>query len=296
MASLLHLSAAAASGAPAHSAWAVSTWHGETAYAIETSRWRAIVSIDRARLVHFGPAGSDENLVYAPETMHEPIGWGGHRAWLGPQLEWAAIWPPAAAWESRPPDAIEARDSRLELTMAQTGDGWPRISRLYEIEAGQLACRVQIHPGGTRAVQVMHVLQVTMPPELTATVAPREGFPHGFVLLPPIGGRKMTTSPDPLPTQVERRAAPLVALRRGDRPEKYGFAPQTLVASGERHELHVGRGPVAGFEVGAPDEGFYSQIYLGPSSSTVIELEQLSPRFKAGEAAEFTMLLEVRAR
>ncbi|MBE2212306.1 MAG: hypothetical protein IAE82_00430, partial [Opitutaceae bacterium] len=53
---------------PAADTWVETTWRGERAFVSESAGWRAIVSLERGRLVHFGPAGADDNLLFvSPE-------------------------------------------------------------------------------------------------------------------------------------------------------------------------------------------------------------------------------------
>ena len=132
----------------AEETWQSVRWHDEQAYELETTPWRAIVSVERGRLVHFGPARSEINFVFAPATKDAPDGWGGHRVWLGPQVTWKNIWPPPDAWEKSAPEKVASTGSRLELTLPGAGDGWPRISRVYELVDGKLACRVLVAAGG----------------------------------------------------------------------------------------------------------------------------------------------------
>jgi hypothetical protein len=75
--------------------------------------------------------------------------------------------------------------------------------------------------------------------------------------------------------------------------DKLSFPPQTLVARiGEyRLSLECGesRGPVAA----APDDGFYTQVYIGNPQGPVVEIEQFSPQWQAGAAGEFTMYVSL---
>ena len=142
---------------------------------------------------------------------------------------------------------------------------------------------------------MIQILQTPPPTDLTVPVQPSAAHPRGFVLLPPVAGRREAVAAFELPAQIEAGAG-TVRLHQGDQPEKAGFLPQQLNAAFGTTWLHVGRGPIAGDVVGAPDFGFYSQVYLGEARTPVIELEQLSPLFRAGEAAEFTMLLDVSGR
>ena len=49
--------------------WKETVWRGETAFEARTVGWRAIVSVQRGRLVHFGPVDDGTNLLYeSPEA------------------------------------------------------------------------------------------------------------------------------------------------------------------------------------------------------------------------------------
>ncbi|HYF73859.1 MAG TPA: hypothetical protein VD864_13605, partial [Nocardioides sp.] len=68
--------------AAAEGAWQETTWRGEAAFEASAGGWRAFVSVERARLVHFGPADEAVNLLFETERRDHPQGWGGHRVWL----------------------------------------------------------------------------------------------------------------------------------------------------------------------------------------------------------------------
>lgn len=93
--------------------WTPTTWNGEAAWASSAQGWRAVVSVPRARLMHFGPDGSEVNLLLAPPTRANPNRLGGHRLWLGPQTEWPGFWPPPAAWEYHEAGTIGAASGVL---------------------------------------------------------------------------------------------------------------------------------------------------------------------------------------
>ena len=46
-------------------------------------------------------------------------------------------------------------------------------------------------------------------------------------------------------------------------------------------------------EVAAPDEGFYTQVYIGNPKEPVVEIEQFSPQWQAGAAGEFSMYVSL---
>ena len=86
--------------------WQSVTWNGEPAWASTSQGWRAVVSVTRARLMHFGPAERDLNLLLAPVTRANRNRLGGHRLWLGPQTSWPKFWPPPEAWEYKEPATV----------------------------------------------------------------------------------------------------------------------------------------------------------------------------------------------
>ena len=71
------------------------------------------------------------------------------------------------------------------------------------------------------------------------------------------------------------------------------FPPQALVARFPGFALRVEPGISRGLEAGTPDRGFYTQVCPGDRSMLVIELEQMSPLYRAGESAEFTMWMNL---
>jgi len=251
--------------------WEAITWYGERALASTSAGWRAVVSLERARLMAFGPAGSDANLLLAPPTRANRNMLGGHRLWLGPQSAWG--WPPPAAWEYKEPESWQADGGTLRLVMGDAGDGWPRLTRVYAWDGPRLACRAEI-TGGTRAVQIAQ---------------PEAAFPAGYVELPSTAGP--FAAEFAVPPHVAR-AGDSIRLHHIAQVMKFGFRPQTLAGEDAGRPLRVRRGPMSGTPAGAPDEGFFSQVYLSGPDGNFIELEQLSPLFAAGAPASFTVILD----
>ena len=273
--------------------WSETTWNGERAVAAESEGWRAVVSLDRGRLVHFGPADVPENLLFVSDTRGADGGWGGHIVWLGPQIEWPAIWPPLAAWERSAATSHAVRDGWLELVMAESGAGWPRLTRAYRWDGDALLCRVGL-AGGTHASQVMQIVQV--PASATVHVAragPSAGAPAGFFLLR-VGEQEQVVREFAWPTQAVRGADGALAWRPADTAIKLGFVPQPLVATIGAYELVVAPAGETGVVAGEIDGGFTTQLYLGRKGVPFIELEQLSSRFAAGGEASATMRLSAR--
>lgn len=282
--------ATAAEAAPAH-VWTATTWNGENACALETTVWRAVVSVERGRLVEFGLNGGATPLLFAPETRDTPLGWGGHRVWLGPQLTWPAVWPPPPQWESSAAAAVRAEGARLELDAPDAGDGWPRFTRIYELADGKLACRVRI-AGGTRPVQIIQILQTPATTEASFRLHEvDETYPRGFVLLPPLAVRKHAVAAQEIPPQMRLVGGGAARLRHTGTTGKFGFPAQTIVARNGVLVWQIAREPLQVAVVDEPDDGFNSQIWLGGAEVPIVELEQLSPRFAAGAEAEFSIVI-----
>jgi hypothetical protein len=265
--------------------WQPTRWHGEEAYVCETRWWRAVVSIDRGRLVHFGPPGDPVGYLHAPASRDDPEGWGGHRVWLGPQSAWPAVWPPEPAWEASAAESFRVEGRQLFLVMPASGYGWPRITRIYEPLGDLLACRVRIDASGTRDAQIVQIVQTRPARDLSVPLGRTLRAPEGFVLLPPIDGRTEVQRPDPLPPHASF-VGERVRLVQHERPEKFGFRPRPLVAwYPEDRFLELGRGALYGLAIADPDEGYFSQVYLAAAHTPIVELEQLSPLMRAGLAA-----------
>ncbi|HLP02917.1 MAG TPA: hypothetical protein VK163_12890 [Opitutaceae bacterium] len=283
----------AVGGATAQTAnWEPTTWRGERAFALATERWRAVVSVERGRLVHFGPAEEPRcNLLFETETRDDPFSWGGHRVWLGPQALWG--WPPPEAWERAAAANVAIDGARLELTMPDAGRGFPRLRRIYEVSEGRLACRVAVAAGGTEAVQVMQILQTPRDTVVELTSAPSAAWPRGYCRVGGAVGPVMVPS-FPLPAGVTERGT-AVRVEFAGRSDKLAFPPQTLAATARGRRLMLAFGESRGAEVAAPDAGFFTQVYIGDPQSPVVEIEQLSPQWAAGAAGEFSMYLELAA-
>jgi hypothetical protein len=269
--------------------WKQTTWNGEQAFSAATKSWQAIVSIERARLIYFGSADGAHNLLYAPRTRNAPAGWGGHRVWLGPQTNWAAGWPPPAAWEKSVPEKVSAEGSHLVLQMADAGAGWPHLARDYFWTGGRFHCRVHA-TGGNRAAQIIEILQVPPSAEVELSAPSIPLAPRGYVQLHL--GRHPSPQPEfPTPPHATRKGDQLV-LRFCDVMDKFGFTAQPIRARIGSSVLRLDRGATTGRVVSTPDEGFVTQVYLGSGESPLIELEQLSPLFAAGGDATFEIVLD----
>lgn len=276
---------------PSRADWQSATWNGEPAWESRAGGWRAVVSATRARLMHFGPADRDVNLLLAPPARNNPNRLGGHRLWLGPQTEWPAFWPPPAAWEYREAERAAIEGGVLRLAMGDAGAGWPRLVRTYRWQGSSLVCGAEMS-GGARAVQFIHILQVPTDTRVRAEVHPADAFPTGYVRL--LSGAGPFTARFAPPAHASLAGDQLTLRHTGD-VGKYGFRPQALTGTRSGYELVVTRGAQTGTVVDEPDEGFLSQVYLSEAREPFVEIEQLSPRFAAGQPASFEMILTGRA-
>ncbi|MDQ5981081.1 MAG: hypothetical protein QG602_4059 [Verrucomicrobiota bacterium] len=271
--------------------WRETKWHGEAAWESRSSGWRAVVSVVRARLMHFGPDGSDVNLLLAPPTRDNPNRLGGHRVWLGPQAQWPGGWPPPAAWEYREPALIGTENETvLRFVMPSTNDAWPQLTRTYHWDGATLVCGAEF-TGGSRPAQIVQIFQV--PPAMTAEAAvrPEPDFSAGYVRLPSTAGPFAARFPPPAHASL---SGDTLTLRHTGQVGKYGYRPQPLLGRLDGYELTVSRGTLTGEVVGEPDEGFHTQVYLSGNHEAFGELEQLSPLFAAGKPARFEVRLSAR--
>jgi hypothetical protein len=272
--------------------WQQTTWNGEPAYASTSEGWRAVVSIARARLMHFGPEGREMNLLLAPASRENRNRLGGHRLWLGPQTDWKAFWPPPAAWEYHEPSAVTNEGGVLRLTMAATDDDWPSLTRTYHWEGSTLVCGAESTADGKRPAQFIQILQVPPSTQVRGTVHPESNFPAGYVRL------NSTVSPFTarfVPPAHASLTGDELTLRHMGEVGKFGFRPQPLTGIQDGYELVVGRGAQSGVVGGEPDEGFHAQVYLSGANEAFVEIEQLSPLFAPGQPARFEMTLTGRA-
>lgn len=273
--------------AAAANTWLPIQWNGEDALASSSGDWKAIVSLPRARLVHFGPANRDLNLLFATSTRDHPAGWAGLRLWLGPQKAWAVIWPPPAVWEHGAAARVTEVDGRLELALASAGDGWPDLTRTYAWDGPRLVCGAVLH-GGTRDAQVIHIVQVPQRAVISAKATAEREYLAGYVRLP--SAVSPFTATFAALEHVTRHGNDL-ELRHLLRTEKLGFRPQPLAAHLDGYTLHVARGPELGRRVADPDEGFHTQVYLGRADEPFIELEQLTSTWSPDTPASAAIIL-----
>ncbi len=270
--------------------WLPTAYLHEKALISVSHGWKAIVSLERGRLMHFGPAEQDFNLLLAPPTRDNPDLLGGHRVWLGPQNTWTNGWPPPKQWELSGPESFSNKNGELRMLMGDAGDGWPRLTRTYHWNGAKLNCGVELN-GGTRSAQIIQIFQT--PPENVVTLQahPAKDFPAGFVILPSKVSKFFADFP-PLP-QITRTENNLT-LRHTPKTEKLGFRPQILTTRNGAFTLTVAMAAQTGKVVGAPpDQGFDTQVYLG-GDEPVIELEQLTPLFSPDTPASFNVVLEAK--
>lgn len=238
--------------------------------------------------MHFGPAEGDTNLLFAPAARNGSSSWGGHRVWLGPQSTWSGGWPPPAAWESSGAESVAIREGMLRLSMADPGDGWPRLTRTYSWEGAKLRCGVELS-GGKRPAQIIQIIQVPEKAVVEASPTAVPEAPQGYVLLP-AGGVPRLTAEFTAPPHVARDERGLT-LRHVRSVRKLGFRPQPLAAKSGALAFRVSRGVQTGAVVSEPDGGFLTQVYLG-GDEPFIELEQLSPLYANGPGVSFEIVIE----
>lgn len=267
------------------SPWKATFWQNENALTATSpsGQWVAIVSLDRGRLVHLGTtAKAADNLLFAPPAQDNPLGWGGHRAWLGPQNDWPGGWPPPTAWEkSAAQPRLLGQGQALVLTPPPTGDeaaGWPNLSRGYQWRGESLLCFVAAQGHPDKDVQIIQILQVPPDAVIEAEVEPTPDLPRGYVLLPSWFQPERQTTFDAPPHEqpaadFTKRAFHFVP----DQPAKFGFTDRPLIVRRLGISLTLRRGDTLGAtEVGQPDQGFNTHLYLG-GNEDFIEVEQLSP-------------------
>ncbi len=264
-------------------AWKPTTWQGERAVSARSAsgQWVAIVSLERGRLVHLGAtAAPADNLIFATSSKDDRLGWSGHRAWLGPQTQWPAFWPPPAAWEkSAAKPKLMNQGNALVLTPPPTAAGdWPDLSRGYQWRDDTLLCFVAATGTSRRDVQIVQIVQIPPDATIEVEVEPTAEAPRGYVQLPSYFRPELRTEFEP-PAHVgpardfAARAFTFVA----DEPEKFGFTDRPIVVRRNGVSLTMRRGEIAGARVvGQPDQGYNTQLFFGGHEG-FIEIEQLSP-------------------
>lgn len=277
-----------ARGAETAAVWEQTVWRGEKSFVSSSGAWKAIISLERGRLVFFGPGDTDTNLLFASAARNDPAGWGGHRLWLGPQANWSGGWPPPAAWERSGAESFSQAAGWLRLVLPAAGDGWPRLTRTYGWDGARLLCGAEIS-GGTRAAQVVHIIQVPPTSLVDAQPKPEPKVPLGYAQLPSTVTPRLTTDFAPPPHVTPQGTG--LRLRHLGRVQKLGFPPQPLNAQETHFTLRVNRRAPDGTVANVPDAGLVTQVYLG-GTEPFIELEQLSPAFSPGTDASFVIELE----
>jgi hypothetical protein len=265
-------------------AWERTLWHGERAWTSANGPVRAIVSEERARLVHLGSADGSVNLVNAPQPRRLPTAddpWpnqGGHRFWLGPQHRW--VWPPPAEWEYSSAAWVTVDRGVLILQHAHLNQSYPAIRREYAWEGGRIRCTVS-WPDNGRSYFGLHVIAVDTPFALTARLEPRRDAPLGVVAARMVDPEPPLQLPQPALALCDGHATVCSGVQR----KKFGFVPQTLrVERPGGWVLCMHPGPCSRANGQTPDQGFLSQVWVGDGTIDIAEMEQLTPHL-AGDAS-----------
>lgn len=265
----------AASLSAADAEWRSTKWHDEAAWVSTHGKLKAIVSVDRSRLIFFGPAESETNLINAPWPKNQPSekeispNWGGLRFWLGPQSRW--IWPQPKDWEFSAADQVEAKGAHLILHESHRDPKYPQIVRDYSWDGDRLRCEVRWQKG-EQPFYAMHVLPIDLPAEVNVQLQPWEDVPQGFVLIKDF---KPVANPPAHPS-IELNGS-TARLKTGVMMAKFGFAPQPLSARLKGYVLTLSPGPLHGTAVESPDYGYHTQVWVGGPNVTFCEIEQITP-------------------
>jgi len=140
-------------------------------------------------------------------------------------------------------------------------------------------------------VQVIQIMQTPPDTKVELRPVPNAKWPRGYFRVGGEVGPNM--QPDlPLPAGVEEVPGGVVVSIAG-KSDKLAFPPQTLVARVGEYRLSLECGESRGPVVAAPDDGFYTQVYIGNPQGPVVEIEQFSPQWQAGAAGEFTMYVSL---
>ncbi len=258
------------------SSWEPVVWQGERAFRLRTAAWEAIVSVERARLVSLAAADTPtENLLLTAADQKHPLGFGGHRLWLGPQVSWSSVWPPPKEWEMSAASEVEVSGASLTLILPATKDSWGQLRRHYFPAGEALRCEAEVS-GAARPVQFMQIIQT--PPSSVVTVPARVSaeWPAAYA---PVSVTSTARPPSVFPefSQVSR-SGDFLSVRLTGQVGKFGFPPAPLRIQKGTTILECRPGPYSGTVVEFPDGGLTTQVYVGsPANGLVVELEQLSP-------------------
>jgi hypothetical protein len=275
---LMTTAIAASTSETAAGAWTETRFLGARAWQSRQGGQLAIVSEARCRLLYLGAADGSLNLLSAPanppaaDASDPSPNWGGHRFWLGPQQRW--VWPPLADWEASPAASASAAGAVLTLTHPRGVSHYPTLTREYAWEGTRLRCTVRWKDDG-RAYYGMHVVAVDAPAEISGQLHRCQATPEGAVAVRMDGFDTRGVVSHPAATV----AGDTLTLRSGaERPAKMGLSPQPLrCARASGWSLVMSPGPATGVPIGASDQGFLSQVWVGLPRVPFAELEQLSP-------------------
>lgn len=275
--------------------WEKTVWLGETAWVSSKNNVRAVVTEARSRLIYLGAADGSHNLLNAtwPQVLPgKDNPWpnqGGHRFWLGPQHRW--VWPPPADWEHSSVQAATAKDGVLILQHTHDNKAYPALTREYSWEAQRLRCTVRWEDNG-QAYFGLHVVAVNTPFVIAAGLKKTADVPAGFVAARTIDPAK----PIQLPHPSISLNGDTASVRSDCKNVKLGFAPQALTIDrpqGWKLAVHPGPSSVATDEV--PDQGYFSQIWVGDKTHDFAELEQLTPVLKGDASGRCSSTIYIEA-
>lgn len=276
-------SAGRVSAAEPEGGWRPVEWLGGEAWESASGGWLAIVSAPRGRLVHFGPAGERAlNLLHAPAKLEgEPVR-GGHRAWLGPQGDWASPWPPPKDWEESPAASVRlGEDGVLVMEMPRTETTYPALVRTYaRTTGGGLELGLRWRGTEARGLQAIQILQLPGSAVARLPLQNTPFLPLGYAVLDP--DARTLVIPEGMDAPVVERSATGLLLRRSPRMMKVGFTPQLLEADVRGYRLALAPGRMEGRVGDAPDGGLLTQVFFGDLGFELVEIEQLSPRLFPG--------------
>lgn len=259
--------------------WSKTVWHGERAWKAASGQWLAIVSEERARLVFFGGAAGDHNLLFAPPGPGAFA--GGHIFWLGPQSTWPVDWPPVSDWDS-PADNVRVDGDTLIVELPNNAPEWQAVTRTYRWEDETLILGSSWSPG-VPGRQAIHIVQLPRSAIVEVAAGSTTRTARPFAIFDNAG-----LQPGDFETPVSNECVRVsengsVSVRADGRAMKLGFLPQPIFARVGGAILALERGAQTGAGIASNFDGRLTQIYLGGDRNPApfLEIEQLSPVLEA---------------
>jgi hypothetical protein len=260
----------------------------------------AIVVPSIGRVMQLRRAGQTDGMFWENRALYgqlhdaapsEWINFGGDKCWPAPQSGWperqGRAWPPPAAFDARPLQAVVA-DSGVTLASPLDPDYGIAFVRRVELDprAPIMRIRTEFHKilGAPVRVAVWTITQMRDPERIFVLLPETTKFAQGYV-------RLIKTEPADLRTEGR-----MLSLSRNPRADaKIGTEANSLLWVGPSAAVRIDIEHAPGEY---PDGGCVTEVYTSPDPLPYVELETMSPLadMRAGDCITHTTVYTLMPR